>query len=407
MPFVDFEDVVQNIVDEVFLDKQREDGVYDYESLPKNFLKLALVSHNFADPVRRNLYRDLRVEGTERFLLLTGQLRFSPHLAKFVKSADLVSNCLQRTPIDPGFDNDSDDDHPGYQPRSVSVTALRWFLEACPQLTSLSLTGGDFMWALCKQDPKTLRITDVTLLGCSRCNPRAPTSCTADIHEGWLKRIVAFPRLKELDISEFDIGAGPVDATVGVKSGSSVCTGLSISNMNKRTTAKGLTTLIRSMPGLKELVLDGLQPMPRGELKKCLQVAARLTLLTITDYHSEEGFPRLWEDDTVAGLQQLKTLSLNGVPVLPPFLDALPPRLEHLRLSRLAVALLPVPVLVAWLRSRFSHRGVLKKFEVVGELRGNSFNKGPKASDAQVAELAQLCSGLNVEFIHNPNEYGF
>ncbi|KAJ7766744.1 hypothetical protein B0H16DRAFT_371960 [Mycena metata] len=406
MPFVDFEDVVQNIVDEVFLDKQDEDGVYDYERLPKNFLKLALVSHNFLNPVRRNLYRDLRVEGTERFLLLTGQLRFSPHLAKYVKSAHLVPNCLQRTPIDPGFDND-DEDYPGYEPRSVSVTALKWFLEACPQLTSLDLIGGDFLWALAKQDPKTVRVTDVTLLGCSRCDPRGPNSCTADIHAGWLKHIVAFPRLKELDISEFDIGAGK-DATVGLKSASSVCTGLSISNMNKPTTAKGLTTLIRSMPDLKELVLDGLQPMPRGELKKCLQMVARtLTLLTITDYDSGEGRPQLWENDTVAGLQQLKTLSLNGVPVTSPFLDALPPRLEHLRLSRLAVVSLPVPVLVAWLRTRFSLRGVLKKFEVVGELRANSVEKGPKASDAQVAELAQLCSGLDIEFIHNPNVFGF
>lgn len=35
MPFFDFEDVVDNIVDEVFLDKQDDDGVYNYEHLPK------------------------------------------------------------------------------------------------------------------------------------------------------------------------------------------------------------------------------------------------------------------------------------------------------------------------------------------------------------------------------------
>jgi hypothetical protein len=35
MGFWDFEDVVENIIDEVFLDKQRDDGAYDYESLPK------------------------------------------------------------------------------------------------------------------------------------------------------------------------------------------------------------------------------------------------------------------------------------------------------------------------------------------------------------------------------------
>ncbi|KAJ7172014.1 hypothetical protein C8R46DRAFT_894751 [Mycena filopes] len=407
MPFVDFEDVVQNIVDEVYLDKQDEDGVYRYECLPKNFLKLALVSRNFLNPVRRNLYRDLRVEGTERFLLLTGQLRFSPHLAKFVQSANLVSNCLQGTHIDSVGGLPYDEDHPGYEPRSVSATALRWFFDACPQLTRLDLTGGDFILALSKQDPKSVRLTDLTLLGCSRCSRGAPTECTQDLPLGWLKPIVTFPRLKELDITSFDIGARE-DVTFGIKSASSPCTGLSISNMNHPTTPKGLTTLMRSMPKLQELVLDGIQPMPRGALKKCLQLAAStLTLLTITDYHSEEGHLQPWENDAVAGLAKLKTLSLNGVPVTPPFLDALPPRLEHLRLSRLGVTLLPVPVLAAWLRTRFSHHGVLKKLELIGELRANNVKQGPKASPAQVAELTQLCGGLGVEFVYKADASPF
>jgi hypothetical protein len=40
MAFADFEDIVENIVDELFLDKTDEDGVYDYYRLPKvqNFL---------------------------------------------------------------------------------------------------------------------------------------------------------------------------------------------------------------------------------------------------------------------------------------------------------------------------------------------------------------------------------
>lgn len=35
MVFPNLEDIVEDIVEQVFLDKQREDGVYDYESLPK------------------------------------------------------------------------------------------------------------------------------------------------------------------------------------------------------------------------------------------------------------------------------------------------------------------------------------------------------------------------------------
>ncbi|KAJ7685613.1 hypothetical protein DFH06DRAFT_1158956 [Mycena polygramma] len=402
MPFWDFEDVVENIVDEFFLDKLRDDGAYDYERLPENFVKLALVSRKFLNPVRRNLYRDLRIEGTERFLLLTGQLRFSPHLAKFVKSASLVSNCLQSTTIDGGFSDDS----PGWESWAVSVTALRWFLDACPQLNTLDVSGGDFLLSLAAQDSKAIKLTEVTLMGCSRCNPQDPDSCMADLGRGWLKNIVTFPQLKELDISEINIG-GPSDATLGVKSGSSVCTGLSISNMNRTTTPSALKNLLRSMPALKELVLDGLRPMPKGELQQCLKVVAgTLTLLTITDYHSTEESPQPWENDTVAVLRQLRTLSLNGVPVTPPFLEALPPRLEHLRLSRQALSSLPVPVWAAWLRrEKFPLRGVLKKLQLLGELKGDTRKGGLKASDAQLAELAQLCGPLGIEWSYTRDEY--
>ncbi|KAF7337923.1 hypothetical protein MVEN_02015500 [Mycena venus] len=396
MSFFNFEDVVHQIVDHIFLDKQDEDGVYDYERLPKNSLNLALVSRNFLNPVRRNIYRDLRIEGTERFLLLTGQLRFSPHLAKFVKSAALVSNCLQRNNID-GTDT------PGWEPRSLSTTALRWFLDACQQLTRLEIFGGDFLLALASQVPQTVRFTDVTLEGCSRCNSRDTTSCMDDLKAGWLKNIVAFPRLKELDISQLDIGTG-LDATRGIQGGSSVCTGLTICNINHPTAPAGIKTLLRSMPALAELVLDGII-LSLGELKQCLKiVAGTLTLLTVTDYHSTENHPQPWENDTVAVLPRLKILSLNGVPVTPPFFDTLPGRLEYLRISRGGLTRLPVPVFAEWLRrDPFPLRGVLKKLEVVGKLRANTVNRGPNASDKQVADLAQLCHALGIEWIYTPD----
>lgn len=360
------------------------------------------MSRSFLNPVRRSIYRDVRVEGTERFLLLTGQLRFSPQLAKFVKSASLVSNCMQSHHIDGGID-----EGPGWEPRSVSVISLRWFLDACPQLTQLSIYGGDFLLALSSQTPQTIKLTDITLLGCSRCNLSGQTlSCTDDLAAGWLKNIIAFPRLKELDISEFQIGGPGLDAVYRIPSRSSVCTGLAISNMNRRTVPNGLKTLLRSMPALAELVLDGIS-MRLGELKNCLKiVAGTLTLLTISDYHSTEDNAQPWENDAVAVLTQLKTLSLNGVPVTPPFFDTLPPRLEHLRFSGKALTRLPAPAFAAWLRQKeFPLRGVLKKLEVVGQLRANNLNRGPEASDKQVAELAQLCRALGIEWIHKRDRY--
>ncbi|KAJ6531601.1 hypothetical protein DFH09DRAFT_137694 [Mycena vulgaris] len=403
MAFPDLEDIVEHVVDELFLDKTDEDGVYDYERLPKNFLKLALVSRSFLNPVRRNIYRDLRIDGPERFLLLTGQLRFSPHLAKWVKSASLVSSCSERTHIDgEGADTPGNGD-----PRTVSLTALKWFLDACPQLTRLEVVGGDFLWALSVLKPETVKLTDVELRGCSFCDPASPDKCTMELPRGWLKTIVTFPRLKELDISDFWMD-GPRDSTSGVQSGSSVCTGLSISNMNQPTSPRSLTALLRSMPSLQELVLDGLQPMPSGMLKQCLDTAAStLTLLTLTDYHSQEGHPQPWENDTISGLRALKTLSLNGVPVTAPFLNLLPARLQHLRLSRTTLSFLPAPALAKWLRRKpFPLRGTLKKLEIVGELRVNSAPRGLKASEALVAELAQLCRGLGIEWTHERDLYG-
>ncbi|KAJ7735264.1 hypothetical protein DFH07DRAFT_113361 [Mycena maculata] len=402
MPFPNIEDIIENIVEQVFLDRRRADGVYDYESLPENFIKLALVSRNFLDPVRRNLYGDLRVEGPERFLLLTGQLRFSPHLAKYVKSASLRSSCSESPHIDGYYAHT-----PGAgEPRIVSSTAFRWFLEACPQLTGLTFIGGNFLWALSVQKPETIKLTDILMRGCSRCNAQG---CTMELGRGWLKSIVTFPCLRELDISELPLADGPRDPTADMGIGSSACTGLSISNMNKPTSPTVLMTLFRAMPSLKELVLDGLQPMARGRLKKCLSIAApTLTLLTITDYHSEEGHPEPWENNTVAALRELKTLSFNGVPVTLPFFDMLPPRLEHLRFSGVTLTFLPAPALASWLRrDRFPLRGILKKLEVVGELRTDSVGSAPKpkASDDQVAEIAELCCGLGIEWIYQPNRY--
>ncbi|KAJ7735266.1 hypothetical protein DFH07DRAFT_1065084 [Mycena maculata] len=403
MPFPNIEDIVEHIVDQVFLDKIDVEGVYDHERLPKNFLKLALVSRNFLNPVRSNLYGTLRIDGPERFLLLTGQLRFSPHLAKYVKSASLTSSCSERTHID-GYEADTPGDG---VPQIVSSTAFRWFLDTCPQLTGLTFIGGDFLWALSVQKPETIKLTDILMRGCRHCDPQSPDRCTMELSRGWLKSIVAFPRLKELDISDLPLRDGPRDPTLGIQSGSSVCTGLTISNMNMPTSARVLMTLFRSMSSLKELVLDGLRPLARGQLKQCLSIVApTLTLLTITDYYSQPGHPQPWENDAVGALRELKTLSFNGVPVTAPFFDNVPPRLEHLRLSRTTLTFLPATAIAAWLRrEQFPHRGILKKLEVVGELRADGGRNGRKATNAQVAELAKLCRGLQIEWIHQPDMY--
>ncbi|KAJ7633051.1 hypothetical protein FB45DRAFT_832488 [Roridomyces roridus] len=407
MPFPNIEDVIEGIVEQVFLDRQRLDGVYDYESLPKNFVQLALVSRNFLNPVRRNLYGHLKVEGPETFLILTGQLRFSPHLAKYVKSAQLNSSCTELKHID-GYEAGTPGDG---EPRVVSRTAFRWFLEACPQLKNLDIRGGDFIWPLYMQNPATIKLTDISLNGCSFCHPSSPNSCTAVLGStpgrrgGWLKSIVAFPYLKELEISELPLPDGPRDPTLEIPAGSSACTGLTICNINQPTSPRVLSTLLRSMSSLKELVLDGLRSIPLRELKKCLSIVApSLTLLTLTDYDSQPGNPEPWDNTAVAALHQLKTLSFNNIPVTFPFFDALPPRLEHLRFGGVTLSFLLAPDLEKWLRrKRFPLRGILKKLQIVGELHSDVKNK---ASDAQVATTASLCEKLGIEWVYEPNPYG-
>ncbi|KAK7038153.1 hypothetical protein R3P38DRAFT_2904718, partial [Favolaschia claudopus] len=258
-------------------------------------------------------------------------------------------------------------------PRTVSITAFRWFLDACPQLTALNIFGGEFLHALALQtSDSTKGLTDITLMACNRCESSSPALFMDGVEGGWLKNIVAFPRLRELDLSEYPIGTERIDAVRGIPSRSSPCTGLCVSNMNTPLMPNGLKVLLRSMPHLAELVLDGRHFLAPKQTRECLKiVAGSLRVLTISDYYSSEERADQWENDTVQELRQLKTLSLNGVPVNPPFFNMLPPRLEHLRLC--GASLVSAPIIAAWLRlESFPLRGVLKKLEMIGEVRTNA-----------------------------------
>lgn len=142
---------------------------------------------------------------------------------------------------------------------------------------------------------------------------------------------------------------------------------------------------------------------PRS-IRKCLStVASTLTLLVITDYHYNYGGPQPWENSTISDLNQLKTLVFNGVPVTAPLLAILPRRIEHLRFSGATLKSLPAPEIAKWLRTNpFPHRGVLKKLEVVGELRAN-YNgtmRILKTTDSRVEDIAKRCGVLGIEWVH-------
>jgi hypothetical protein len=110
---------------------------------------------------------------------------------------------------------------------------------------------------------------------------------------------------------------------------------------------------------------------------------------------------RSWEDDAVSGLVHLKELEFWGVPVTPALFDMLPPGLERLAFFGNAMKFLPTPEIAAWLRrDPYPLRGSLKRLEFGGGFWTNSFVGGPKALDAEVADLVRLCDGLNIEWKH-------
>ncbi|KAJ7073945.1 hypothetical protein C8F01DRAFT_1098765 [Mycena amicta] len=393
---LEIEDVVENIVGHAFSDRQDEDGVYNYEALPKRFLGFALVSRTFVNPVRRCLYGELLIEGPERFLLLTGQLRFAPHLAKFVKAAELKSACHARNFDDtlPYFQQAPGQD----DPRPMSSLALKWFLDACPQLTRLNVNGGDFLWPLSVQDPKLVRLTHIPIYGCFRCDHRDPSGCWSVMKRGgWLKNILAFPNLVELEVDNIELSGGDDDPTLGVPSGSSVGTELTASVLQKWTALHSLETLLRAMPRVKELVLDGLTSTTPAELKKCIGIVAdTLTLLAINTYPGLCRVPMHLDDSFFAKLRCLEQLALNNVSVSPSILSSLPPKLRLLRFSG-AVTSFSAPALVKWLQTSPFRLPALKELFILGELPQDAKPLSPPASEVQKEEISRLCQRLGVD----------
>ncbi|KAJ6531616.1 hypothetical protein DFH09DRAFT_137920 [Mycena vulgaris] len=392
--FLDVEDIIEHVVHQLFLEERDDERGFGPGHLSKAVIHLALVSRKFLTPVRRNLYADLQILGPEQFLLLIGQLRVSPHLAKFVKHAWLYSGCSARTELYGNPDRD---------PKSVSSSALKCFLDACPQLNGLDIEGGDYLIALSSLEVVVSASgSRLGRIGLRKCDGLSSVnlSCTASLGRGWLKYILTLSGLKELDITDYALD-GPYDPAYGILEQSSISS-LRISCQYAPTSSFILTALLRSMHMLQELILDGMKPMPPGELKKCLDVVApTLTFLSLTDYKTDEYWPQPWEDNTISGLHHLRELRLCGVPATASLLDMLPPRLEYITFSKNTMKFLPAPEIGSWLRRQpFPLGCVLKSLEFAGDFRANGVRGGPQASDSQVAELAHLCDALGIEWKH-------
>nr|GAT58144.1 predicted protein [Mycena chlorophos] len=395
---LEIEDIVENIVEHAFLDREDEEGVINNEALPKRFVTFALVSRSFVNPVRRCLYGDLTIEGPDRFLLLTGQLRFSPQLAKFVKEATLRSACQAAS---------LEGDHapmflqtPGQdEPRTMSALALKWFLDACPQLTRLYVYGGDFAWPLTRQDPKGVKLTHVHVVGCFRCRGDGPGTCWNGLrHGGWLKNVLAFPKLVELEVDHIDFRGGNDDPTKGLAGSTSVATELTMSLLQQRVAPHSLGTLLRAMPKLRELALDGLTEITPEELKICFDIVAKgLTLFSVAAYSHMRREALMLDDSFFNKATDLEQLALNDILLTPTILDHLPPKLKLLRFSGAAVGSLDAPAIIKWLKSKPFPLPALKDLTIYGELHDRPMFGWKPATDGQKSEISELCSQKGIK----------
>ncbi|EJD45590.1 hypothetical protein AURDEDRAFT_165448 [Auricularia subglabra TFB-10046 SS5] len=387
-------ELIETIVDHAFNDKMRDDGAWDETgSLPKEFLRLATVSKAFVYPVRRALYESLRIEGGERFLLLVGQLRFCPQLAHFVRTAHMTSTCHQLTYIDGS----------GYGSREptrflLSDLPVVWFLDACPNLRQLVVTGPDFIPALaslpvarCKG---VRRIKSVEFIHCDH------QECDALLPARWLAPILAYPALEELELCQYRLGHKK-DPLKGPLRGQSTCKMLTLVNLTTRLTTQSVVSLVAAMPRLEHFHLEA-APLPSGGLHASLFPATNtLKELVLIDHYGEVNGPDAWEVDVVASLPNLEVLAILQIPVRPTLFKHLPPKLRHLKLS--CLDLLPAPLIVAWLKGRFDIPR-LRLLETSGPLKravGLGVDGNGRATPEQMDEIRSLCAARGIKWDHD------
>lgn len=366
--------------------------------LCKGFLRLATVAKAFLYPVRRALYEDLLVEGGERFLMMASQLRFCPHLAHFVRRAHLTSTCKQRTYIDGQVYGSRDP-----TPFLVSDRPLVWFLDACPRLSELYVSGPDFLPALgsrpVAQCGGARRVTHVELMWCDH------DDCNAHLKPGWLVPIMQLPALDELMLWAVQLGRADNDPLRGLQPGTSSCSNITVCTITQRVPPQSLLALVKASRQLRELDLE-MPALPRGALKRILLSAARTLRTLVVSDHVAKG-PDAWELDVVSQLPQLDVLAINDVPVRHTLFDHLPPRLRHLKLSCLDS--LPAPVLIEWLRNGF-HQSSLRILQTSGMLKRTMESKvedRDRATPEQLERIRSLCAQRGIEWRHDEGWLGF
>ncbi|KAF7311250.1 hypothetical protein MKEN_01026600 [Mycena kentingensis (nom. inval.)] len=355
----------------------------------RGFLGLAIVSRTFLNPVRRCLYGHLSIEGPERFLLLTGQLRFQPHLAKFVKGATLISACQASTTIDWGL--------PEYKqaagldlPRPMSVVAFERFLDACPQLKRVTMHGLDFVWPLSVLDPKDVKLQRIRIRACNRCTEHG---CPNELSGGaWLSNILTFPDLVELEVEQLAFRGDQADPVRGMpQTLRSTATELTVCSINPNVVKPAsLENLLRAMPRVRELVLDGLHNISPPQMKHLLAIPGpNLTILSINSYRGMRGVPLRLDDTVFTRMRRLEQLALNNVETVPAFLSSLPPTIRTLRLSEAALSAFSYPAFSKWLKTRPFPQPNLKEVSLFGEIR-----PGPGADKDRIK---QLCKDMGIE----------
>ncbi|KAK4699929.1 hypothetical protein P7C70_g6326, partial [Phenoliferia sp. Uapishka_3] len=235
-------EIVQLVVDQVSQDFG-DDWTTSY---PRNFLDLALVSHAFAAAVQLCVYEHPTLKGRDLFLYFTGKIRTAPHLGILVRHATLESA---------PHDQLREDDSVRHGVHPITVQALRWFLEAVPNLSSLNLQGFEALSAACSPTlAATLgRLRFFAVSGHPTC------ASYLNSKPKWLLSLLALPGLEQLFLTDIPLStrSSYILSLPPSDSFQSTITTLSFDNFTQKFEGDAIARIVALCPNVSHLTVGG------------------------------------------------------------------------------------------------------------------------------------------------------
>lgn len=380
MPFPLIAEIVEMIVDDAW----RSYPHVRARPPPSDLVRLATVSRAFVEPVRRNLYRRVRVNGAERFYFLVGRLEVCPHLAEYVQQVNLRSTCE--------VERSRDEAYGGFD---VGPQALRMLLQACPNLYAIDATGPDFLEGL--KDASVVkaapRIRQLHLQACSHGEPCLHRGGIYR-HASILHQVSQWPSLQRIGLSGLPLNRRSLE---GLPQGASSITEMAIVSRDQ-VTGPHLSLLLHAPRVLRKLHLE-FQLSPNHLASLLTHLGPTLVELVLCT--TNNSVPAVWLLGLVP-LKVLETLTLKGgsfadlVPV------EIPPTVRRLSLSGTSVTAGGV---MRYLQS-LPDEPVLKRlsYDARGRSRGLALPASVWGTPSEFDRIHDFCREKGISWDYVPPE---